>query len=819
MKNLLLRLLVAIVPIAGFAQTVTVEIPTKEYINSQIKASELRSKAHADSLYKAGVVTPPVVKPPVNKPVCPVGPDIRDIRDITLSGATLQFHGDGVDTLQFEVWKNGGSKISTGLIAPKSSIVSIPYPNQTGAINTSGYTLIIRGYSCKSDDDRRDFPIKSDVGGGVVIPPAPTNGTSKTLGAYSARAAGRNYTFNKTPELLINFNADGTISDATEELDNSGPIAKLRGQNVFYMTGYGWFEKADGTYEKLQNIPLRDGAITIKQFVLNPDRFPNYETFKKYLTAYGERGVNTINGQMSQVLLSIHSDEKVGQGTEPKWLVVSRVLNFPKQMPAIDWRPYNKWIATAGVNKGDKQDAYKRVGIIPDAKLFEGMSSEYMATQAMTFKTHKVEQDRVLTADEAYSIGKWSSYMMGSSPLSYQSEELVENGQGKYDGKFTLPGYQVSYHFARGNLDDIRSKYPNIDVKETGVFGGYGGDDYYGAIDQGLLYSDRKTYEESLTSKLYKGHSIHGWTSEDHRYFTEGSIDVRNLNAKYYFWNRIYNLPYEFIALNERVKLATKTYDGKDRERNLTIFSTPMIESFVANDQGNKVGIEQRNSGDIIPYKDGDILTKMNTAPVMAWEEAFTGGFWSTFITSGMAMWDAPGTDFGSDSTKINWWSDQYIGFRKKGQKDFVRLNDGDFGRNGVPENSGDGLKHTLYASAIDAMAAGVEVAWDIRDRSTKKSFISYRSSRGEFIAKPGSAGFHLNGSGVPNYNLFVVKDAFDQKKGICIVGEGKEGAVLVYYNGFLSAHLYEDNVTVRYNGVEFNMGRAYGRQTIIKKL
>ncbi|MCF2498386.1 hypothetical protein [Dyadobacter chenhuakuii] len=794
-------------------------VPTKEYVDSQFRATNLR----IDSLSKAGIVTPPVVRPPIlNRPICEVGPDITSIRDINNRGAQVQFHGQGVEKIEYELRTMSDNLI---LIDSTKQLTSNVFPASFApALPDGEYRLILRGKSCLSkDSDPVQFQVKSNTGGPIVIPDVPDRPTpnipSASVGVYKLRVGGKNLSFNQTPELAIKYGEDGTISDATKGLDDSGPITKLGDDNVFYMTGYGWFEKADGSYEKLKNISFRDGAITIKQFVLNSSRFPNYETFKRYLSEYGEVGVNILNGRMSQIELSIHSDQKVGQGLEPKWLVVSRVLNFPKHMPPIDWRPYNKWIATAGINKGDDQDTYRRVGILPDARLYEGMTAEYMKSQAMTFKTHKVGHGEVLNADQAYEGGKWSSRMMGSSSFSYHSEELVENGQNKYDKEGTLPGFQVSYHFARGVWDDIRASNPNIQLKDVGNFGGYGGDDYYSLIDKNLLYGDRKTYELSLTEKLYKGHNINGFTNEDHRYFTEGSIDVRHANAKYYFFNRIYHLPYEFIALNERFKLATKTYQGKDRERHLSIFSTPIVESFIADKYDNKVGIEQRNSGEIIPFKDGEILTQMNNQPAMAWEEAFTGGFWGTFINSGMVMWDAPGTTYGSDSTKIQWWSDQGTYFRRNGEKNFRRINESDFGKNGVPENSSDGLKNTLWAPAIDAMAAGTQAAWEIRDRSTKKSFISYRSSRGEFIAKPGSAGLHLNGSGVPNYNLFVVKDAFDQKKGICIVGEGKDGAVLVYYNGFLSAHLWEDDIIVRYNGFEYNMGRAYGKQTIIKKL
>ncbi|CAG5072885.1 hypothetical protein DYBT9623_04424 [Dyadobacter sp. CECT 9623] len=800
MKNLIF-LLLSCIQFAALSQ----HIP----VSGTVNLSNYYTRPQIDSLFKTKTVDPPIVR----IPVCKRGPAIESISKITNTSAVLRFDAESVFVIKY--WISilpKGQPVYLDSLRPESNTVTFNFPGRPAG----SYYLNITGKSCRSDTASRSFTIDSGTGG-PILPPLPVqNGKSKVLGANTARVGQREYSFNRTPELVIKFNDDGTISDITEGIDNSGGITRLAGYNVFYMIGNGWFENAEGTYEKLQNIKLPDGVRTIKQFVCNPARIPNYETFKQHLNSYGEAGVNMLNGRMSQIMVSIHSDQKVGQGLEPKWLVVSRALNFPSALPAIDWRPYNKWIATAGINKGDDQDTYRRVGVIPDARFGD-------PNQAMTFNTVKVEQNRVLTRDEAYSIGRAFANYMGSSPYSYITEELIENGQGQYDktdpstgAEITAPGYEITRMFAKGNLDEIRTKYPNIDKRNTGINGGYGGDDYHSLIDQWLLYGDRQTYEQSLTDKLYKGHSIHGFTAEDHPYYARGHIDVRNVNAKYYFWNRIYNLPYEFIALNERVKLASKTYEGKDRESNLTIFSCPFIESFISDDRGNKINIEQASSGELIEYPSGTLLTKMNTQPAAAWDEAFTGGFWSTLVTSGMAMWDAPRSTFGTDSTKAHVWSDQTFLWKKKGANDFQRYEPG---KDGAPENSSDGLKHSLYAPVIDAMAAGMEAAWQIRDRTTKLSFSSYSSTRGDFIAKPGSAGLHLNGFGVPNYNSFVVKDAFDQKRAICLIGEGPGGAIIIYYNGFLSAHLFEDNVTVHYKGAAYNIGRVYGRQTVVKKL
>ncbi|MCF0059923.1 hypothetical protein MUK70_11790 [Dyadobacter chenwenxiniae] len=796
------KLLILILLCAHLGYGQTVNVPTKAYIDVQLKGVNAR----IDSLNKvlSGGVKPPPVVTPLDS--CPRGPSIEGISKITNTGAELNFDADGVPKINYVILNEAGNILySDSLIDLTKNRVPFEYK----PLADGSYYLRIQGRNCVSTPSTRKFTIRGDLPP-PVIDPKPVSNPS-VIGAESIKVGGRYYTYNRTGELEVAFNQDGTLSDNTPGLDNSGTISKLNGWNVFYMLGYSHFETENGEYQKFQNITLPDGPVSVRQFICNPDKIPNLETFKKYLTAYGDKGVNALNARMSQMFISIKSDQKVGNGIGRDWLVVSRVLNFPKTLPAMDWRPYNKWVATAGINRGDNQDTYRRVGVIPDARFTQ-------PNQEMTFNTVKVGHGQVLNSQEAYNAGRAFATYMGSSPYSYITEELVENGQGQYDRPGTLPGYQVSYHFARGNLDDIRVKHPGINKKDAGIFGGYGGDDFYGAIDQGLLYGDRKTYEESLTSKLYKGHGIHGWSAEDHRYFTEGSIEVRNFNAKYYFWNRVYNLPYEFIALNERVKLATKTYGGQDRESNLSIFSTPIIENFVSDDNGNRIGIEITNSGEVYDYAGGTVKTRMNTGPAAAWDELFTSGFWSTLITSGTALWDAPNTQYGQDVNKIDWWSEQQIYFKSKGERDFRRINDGDFGRSGVPEKSPEGLKSTLYAPVIDATMAGMEAAYEIRNRTTKLSFISYESNRGGFVAMPGTAGFHLNGFGPPNYNSFVVKDAFDQKKGIPLLGQGPEGEVLIYYNGFLSKHLTE-RVKIRHNGVEHDLGIVYGHQTVIKKL
>lgn len=154
MKKLIALLLL---PFMVGAQTITVPLPAGIVY-------EQRLNAKIDSLAKALSGT---VAPPITKPACTEGPEIRDIRDIQSNSLVLQFHGDGVDTLQFEIWKSSHSKAASGLIVPKSAVVQVTYPVQADGT----YQIVIRGYSCKSKDSDRYFEVKTSSGGAVTPPP------------------------------------------------------------------------------------------------------------------------------------------------------------------------------------------------------------------------------------------------------------------------------------------------------------------------------------------------------------------------------------------------------------------------------------------------------------------------------------------------------------------------------------------------------------------------------------------------------------------------------------------------------------------------
>ncbi len=404
-------------------------------------------------------------------------------------------------------------------------------------------------------------------------------------GSYSIEKAGRKFTFNRTPELELSFNADGTISDATVGLNTGGAVNTLGGQNVFYMIGYSIFENADGSYNKLQNLFLPDGIYTIRQFVCNAAKFPNLATFRANINGYGENGVNMDNARMSEVFLSVYSTNKQGNGAAPNWLKVSRHLIFPSALQPKSWLAWRKYFCSGLINRGDAQSKYKEIGVLPSMIVGD------INPQPGTWFTAKVNNGQVLSESEMYGLGKHYMERLGSTRASLFSEEFGENAQNQ-DPDF----YGKSVQVFKGAMDVLRGQ-GITNTRDTGLIGGYGGDDYYGFFNIFNRTGTRENYEKSLTTHLYKGSGIHGFSVDDHEYYTRGHINERNLNSKYYFWNTLYNLPYDFLYLNEKVKLGTKTYQGQDRERNLHIFSFEKIESFVSGANGQRNNVEQSRTG------------------------------------------------------------------------------------------------------------------------------------------------------------------------------------------------------------------------------
>jgi len=642
------------------------------------------------------------------------------------------------------------------------------------------------------------------LGGTKPTPPyqVPSKEPGAAFGSYEADAGDRIFTFNKTPELALKFNSDGTITDATPGLDRSGSINKLGGKNVFYMIGYGLFKNANGSYNKFENVYLPDGIFTIRQFVCDAGVAPDLAAFEAKITGWNN-GVNSTNSHISEIFLSIKSKNSTANSITPRWLKVSRHLLFPSVAIEKDWAAYNKFFCIVYQNKGSNPEEYQKSGINTD------LDYAIQTAQPKTWNTPRKGDSSLQDNNFYYQHGRAWIEKSGVSKrfvLTDQYPEDTQNTDPDIDTKM--------YHFYKGAYDRIVEVHGPTDKRDTGLFGSYGIDDFAKLIVADMLRHDRHTFEQSLTTHVHKVYdpASSQWYG-DASYYSTGAVNVRNVNHSLYMYNNIEMLPYRLLYVNERIKVGTKTYQGQDRESNIIGYGWAKTQSLV---EPFGTGIEYASTGEIIPFPNGEIKSIQNLEIPMPWDENFTYGFWCTLVLSGVALWDAPGARFGTDPTKFSWWTNQPVFWKKDGGDWEPYKSD----QSGAPVNDGTGLIHRLWASPTDATYAGSEAVWAIRDRIQVLKHCKYSSNRGSLNPVAGSTGLHLNGFGQLNMNLFVVKDAYDAKVGLALEGEGSAGAVLVYYNGFLSPHEYEDNVILtRQNGQSVNIGRVYGRQTLVRTL
>lgn len=775
MKKLIILLLL---PLWALSQNLTVPLPPGIVY-------EQRLNAKIDSLAKA--LTGTVKPPPVPLPACKRGPTIEGISKITSTSANVLFDGDSVIVIAYEIRRENGSRVILDSIRPQWNTITVTYP----ALSNGSYFMRIAGKSCKSDTSQRKFTVKTDEG--TAPPPVPTGSTH--LGTYTTTVGNRTYTYNRTPFFTLQFNQDGTITDNTPGL-TFGNCNQIDSKNVYYMEGYSLLVNKDGSYNPLRNLYLPDGIYTLRQFVSPVNVAPDLNAFKQKLTGWGD-GVNSTNSKLSEIFLSIKTKGATSNSIVPSWIHPSRQMTYTSVAQPKDWK--GKFFGMMFRNDGPTIPQLNAIGVNVD------MDFGNMNPQPRSFVTVRLGHAHIPSPDELNGLGRHFAERSGFSDRFILTDEIPENTQN-----MDPDIWGKMYHFYKGASDALKEKGIS-NPRNTGLYGPYGGDNFTGLFNEFLLPASRETVEKSLTTHVHKGYGVSGLGKDDQTYYASDQVSVRNANLSFYMYNNLYKIPYQIIFSNERLKVGSKTYQGQDREKGAIIFSWHKTQSLV---EPFGKGIEYASTGEIIPYANGEITSIENLEIPAPWNEYIQIGFWGTLVMDGVAMWNGGGL-FGKDTTKLSWWTDQQVYWTPRGgeRQRWVA------NQNGAPGSSGYGLINRLWSAPGDASYAGFEAAWLIRNRTQKLEHVSYSSSLGDFIAKPGTSGYHLNGFGPLNRNLFTIKDIYDQKKGISLVGTGPEGAILIYYNGFLSVHEYEDNVKIRYNGIEYNLGRVYGRQTIVKPI
>lgn len=776
MKRHIHLILALLIGSGALGQTVTFPSPETIVTKTELRATNAR----IDSLNQAlsgGIITPPVV----TLPACEHGPDIKEIYGETQAGLNILFDAVDVTPLKWKVTNLiDTNALARGVIEPTSNR---PYLAFGKPLLAKKYRLWIDGVKClnKKGVIPSTFTIPDESG--VIVPPpieGPGNQTGTAVGTFETKAGGRSYSWSKSPKLVIKFNDDGTLSDDTPGLANA---SSFEGKNSYYMVNYGHFHEGK-KYKTFQNIYLPDGAVTIRRFDSDPSKIGSYEKFKNNLHGYPQSdGVNRYTTQLSEVNLTIRTDAVPGI---PGWLKISRTLNFIDNVP--DRVFDSKVFAIESINHGDDAKNYHDKGVYT--------SNTFSGPAPLSFRTYKFPRD-LAPGEPKFSDDELVNFLRGHinqwklTPKSVITDEVPENAQGQ-DGSI-YSRMALSY---KGALELLQDRYPGTKKRDTNLYGSYGVDQFTGFLSKDAINMSRPD--------LIKWIGSHNTD-----YFTSGHYKYRNVNADYYMYNGVRMIPYELLVTNERVKVSTKTMPGGDWESNWIVFGTTLCQTLVMGDAG-PMGVEENHTGEIIPYPEGEILRYPSANSMIG--EHYELGFWSTLIGNGIVLWGPGG--FGTDKNKISYSTPNNwpIRWRKKGQSNWQEYKPG---KDGAPANVDSGLADNLYATVIDVTMSGRQDALKMVDGYADSIYYaSYTSSRNNMVATPGDAGYHLNGFGALNLNFVPFKDAYDQQAGVSLFTKGQKGTGVAYYNGFLSADEYEDDVTISHNGVSKNIGRVYGRKT-----
>jgi len=781
--------------------------------------TETRLKQYGDSLarqIRSESGTVPVT--PI-LPDCPRKPVIYDI-SATFEEVKWNFGAEGFDSVMIEIFRLVGNdkiRFKVETIKPGSDHLSTRYPEQV----QGNYSLKMTGLSCYGVAEK-SFVIPPKVTGEIPNQPTQPQPELKPLdqiGAERVKIGGRTFTYNLSGLFKLKFNADGTITDATDDLITLMTIPRYRQYYAWYMEGYKVITKKDGSYQRIENLKLPDGIFTIRQILAENGVADNIDVFKQRATS---NGLNTSNAKLSEIFLSIKSDTPepgVAKSITPSWLEVTRRYNFPAVAVPKDLAPYRRVFATVWRNKDDPEEKYWALGANTN-----GYKEHGFFTRIMPRPGNMNEQDLYDDGRDLMQQFPFKSFILTDEyPENESNINLypgIPNTYGKrgrlVDGKMIYEKWPISEkmaHFYQGAFDVLAKKYPGIDVKDTGLYGSYGEDDIQGY----LFKKDKNTWLQALNEGVHYRYDIDGRMTNDlNNFYKSGAIMYRNMNMRYYMENNEYFIPYELIAANERMKIGTKTWKDADHERNLAVFSWQKVQPLGVNAQGAWNGLEFNSTGEQINFANGILANSVNLEIPAVWSEYITLGFWSSLVNSGGVLWNGGNAFFGSNTNRYHWWANdgQTQNQTWKNNAPGSAWEMYIAGTKGAPENEGDGLTGRLYASSGDAFYAGMEAWWFIRDRTTVLEEASYTSSEGSFTVTPGTTGYHLNGFGVLNRNQLNLWERWNQKKGISLIGSGKEGKVAIYYNGFLSPNLYEDNVTI----AGHNFGRCYGRQTYVVK-
>jgi len=227
MKKLLTGLLLALVTLGtAAAQQTVITVPLPESL-----ADKAWVKTYVDSIRKAdGKAPAPQLA------ACKRGPTIKEVLEVANTAIQIQFDGEDVFQMEYEVYLAGAGLVKKDSVKPKTSIITLPYPPLPNGV----YRLLIRGKSCKSaSDSETQFIIKSDQGNDI---PVPTPGSPATDGTVAKKVSSG---------LKENMNIYFvTLPDGTRLFSDSSEVLPVNGQYEFQ---YGV-----NNHVIRQSVPLRN---------------------------------------------------------------------------------------------------------------------------------------------------------------------------------------------------------------------------------------------------------------------------------------------------------------------------------------------------------------------------------------------------------------------------------------------------------------------------------------------------------------------------------------------------------------------------------
>lgn len=490
-----------------------------------------------------------------------------------------------------------------------------------------------------------------------------------------------------------------------------------------------------------------------------------------------------------------------------KWLIASYRMNFPTYGKN---RPFNykKSFSTQMYNV---EDAASHGSVYQSKGIHTELDYTNPSPQENTFRTMKWPWDGLpkFTEEQLYNSLRGMAQQFGLTKRSLITDEYPENTQN------TDPEINSRmYHAHKGLLDYFRQTEPNLKARDTGNFGSYGVDDMDGLFNPYILYSTEQDCLDYVNNHVHERRDPNTGQWKPLDFYASRHFEVRNANMNYYMYSgrQKYFIPYEILSHVERLKVGSKTYENQDREVDLIAFSTPLVQNLIMDNNGNWDGIEYARRQDVIEFPGGVIKPYTSYA---CSDELYTLAFWSTLLTRGIILWG--GGIVGNDGTKFRFFPEFAIGtttWTPTGGSEQPYVS----GQNGAPVIDESGVNYTVPLM-IDAAYCGWEDALEYTEYTHSLSYVPYTSSRKSFTPTPGLVGHNVNGFGPLNKNQISFKKALDQKCGIALFGEGPSGKGFFYYNGHLSAHEYEDDVTLVYQGQSINLGRVYGRQTAHAKI